>query len=150
MAARAIVDADDDGEYDFAYSSDISEAERPPTLPEREYVAEIVAYKRTQTNNGKPNLTLTFNISPDQYPVDFNGEAVPDGVNIRFRSQDLSDTFQGRYNAKRIAQAMKISRTNGFKEADFLGKKVKVSVAHFETPDGPMAVVANGKLPEAI
>ena len=148
--ARAIVDADDDGDYDFSYTSDISEAERPPVLPAREYIGEIVSYKKTQTQNGKPNLTLGINISPDQYPVDYNPEIAPDGVTIRFRSQDLGDTFSGRYNAKKLAAAMRIPRTNGFKEGDFLGKKVKVALGHYDTPDGPVAVIEQGKLPVAI
>lgn len=148
--AKAIVDADDDGEYEFAYSQDISEAERPPVLPAREYVGEVVSYKRTQTQKGKPNITLQINVSPDNYPVDFNGETAPDGVNINFRTQDLSDTFQGRYNAKKVAQAFKISRTNGFKESDFLHKRVKFSLEHYDTADGPIPVVSMNKLPEVI
>ena len=150
IMARAIVDADDEGEYDFSYSSDISEAERPPVLPPRDYVAEVVSYKRTQTQKGKPNITLVLNVSPDQFPVDFNGESAPDGVNVNWRSQDLSDTFQGRYNAKKVAQSFKIERRTGFKEGDFMHKKVKFSLEHYDSPDGPIAVVSLNKLPEVI
>lgn len=148
--AKAIVDADDDGDYEFSFSEDISQAERPPVLPPREYIGEVVSYKRTQNRKGKPNVSLGFNISPDHFPVDFNGESAPDGVTVTFRSQDLSDTHQGRYNAKNLANAFKISRTNGFKEEDFLHKRVKFLLEHYDTADGPIAVVSFNKLPEVI
>jgi hypothetical protein len=143
MADRAssIVTDDDDDDELFRYEENIQEAERPEVLPERTYVGTIVDVRRTSTNTGKSNLTLSIMIPPENYPADFKEENAPDGVTVRFKSQDLSpDTPRGKYNAKRLAEAMGLSSTVNLKKSDFMDKRVKIEVTHFEVDDGPILV----------
>jgi hypothetical protein len=80
-------------------------------------------------------------IPPENYPADFKEENAPDGVTVRFKSQDLSpDTPRGKYNAKRLAEAMGLSSTVNLKKSDFMDKRVKIEVTHFEVDDGPILV----------
>lgn len=143
MADRvsSIVTDDDDDDELFHFDENIQEAERPEVLPERAYVGIITDVRRTTTNLGKPNLTLSIMIPPENYPADFKEENAPDGVTIRFKSQELSpDTPKGKYNAKRLAEAMKLSSTVSLNKADFMDKTVKIDVTHFEGDDGPILV----------
>ena len=137
----SIVGDDDDEDILFQFETNIQEAERPEVLPERTYLGVVTDVRRTSTNTGKPNLTLSILIPPENYPADFKEEHAPDGVTVRFKSQDLSpDTPRGQYNSKRLAEAMKLSSTVNFKKSDFLDKRVKIEVVHFEGDDGPILV----------
>lgn len=144
MADRmsSIVTDDDDDDNLFQFDENIQEAERPQVLPERTYVGTVVDVRRTSTSNGKPNLTLSILIPPEHYPADFKEENAPDGVTVRFKSRDLSpDSPTGKYNAKRLAEAMQLASTVNLKKSDFMDKRVKVEIGHFEGDDGPIPTV---------
>lgn len=132
----------------FQYEQDISQQEAPRPLPVGTYRGVI---RNVQANPGKKdpstfNAEVTFYISPDQYPVDFN-EGDPEGTTLRYYVS-LANKPQARYGLKQFLQAVQAPMGREIDITSWLGLEAMVKVEHEEYEGRMLARVArNGVQP---
>lgn len=149
MAASNILGEDSEG-FDFEYSQSLEDAVAPDPLPEREYIGEIVDFKKGVSNlTGKDNFTLVIVIPVEEFPSDYNPENAPDGMRLVFFSPDVDNSRKGMWNMKQICRKLRVPLTNRVSHTDFVGKKVRVDVTQRQGQDEVMYNNIKGT-PEAI
>lgn len=136
---------DDDSEALFTYDESLEQAEAPDPLPENKYRGEITDVRIGQSQlSGKDQLIFTLVIPPENFPVDFNPENAPDGVRLLFYSRDVDGSRVGRYEMRRICEALKVPLTNRVRRSDFENKAVEIEVTHKVRDDGSTMMVVKG------
>lgn len=113
------------------YSSDIASAEAPPPLPVGDYPAtvESVAVRTSQTS-GNDYLAVVLNVSPDDYPADFDSENYPDGVKLSYNRLVVEDTARSRYQMRKFCEAVGAKMSKRIDPSEWIGLSCKVGIKH--------------------
>lgn len=110
------------------YSANIADAEAPPPLPAGEYEGVCVgAVPALSKSSGNPMLPLTFKISADQFPADFDAGGV-DELTFVYNRLTTRDTAQDRFRMKNICLALDVPMSNNIDPNDFVGKKARLVI----------------------
>ncbi len=124
----------------FNVGRDLSTIERPPLLPKGEYEATIksVAPKVSQRNTLYADVMFT--IAPSMYPVDYDVENAPDGLDLAYRKCPLMDEdYPGNgktwYLLSDFCRTIQAPLGEAVEILDWIGLQAIVVVDH-ETYDG--------------
>lgn len=125
--------ADDNELSIIEYSEDISKAEAPEPLPVRQYPATIdkVAVKTSQTS-GNEYLAVTFRISADDYPADYDAESAPEGTVLSYNRLVVEDTARARFNMRQFCEAIGAKMSKKIDPSEWLGLSATLDVGHDE------------------
>lgn len=111
------------------FSQNIADAEAPPPLPAGEYEAVCVgAVPGISKSSGNPMLPLTYKISADQFPADFDAGGA-DELTFVYNRLTTRDTAQDRFRMKNICLAHGVAMSNNIDANDFVGKKVRLVIS---------------------
>ena len=95
-----------DDESMISFSEDLSDAEAPLPLPERDYPATITDAARHHTQDGRPMIKTTWKINEEDFPVDFDPGMAPGGKTItHFLMAD--DTPASRFRVRRFRRLLR-------------------------------------------
>ena len=124
----------------LTFSSDIADAEAPEPIPVGTYVGTIVsAEPAVSRSTGNHYINTAFRIDPDQYPADFNAEGWPDGVILYWRRTPYDDTTRGRFQMKKMCEAIDAPMGGTIDLSAWAGLEAKLHIGHQQNPnDGTM------------
>ena len=110
------------------FDEDLSNVEAPKPLPAGTYDAVIESAETMTSNSGKPMIKVTFNISADQYPVDYT-DGNPEGTKL---TQYLlaDNTNRSKFALKRFILAIGAPLSNKIDVTTFIGLPAKVEVGN--------------------
>lgn len=112
----------------ITFSQNIADAEAPAPLPPGEYEAVCVgAVPGLSKSSGNPVLPLTYKVSADQFPADFDAGGA-DELTFIYNRLTTRDTAQDRFRMKNICIAHGVAMSNNIDANDFVGKKVKLVI----------------------
>lgn len=117
------------------FSEDIGSAEAPPVLPANEYPATIEKVDVRESSSGNMMIPVTFRISADDFPADFDGaESYPDGVTITYYRLLAEDNQRARYNLRKFCETIgaKMGKTVDPNEWIGLSATLKVQPEMYE------------------
>lgn len=112
------------------FSEDLANAKPPAPLPAKDYVSEVRFAEVGPSKKGKRMLTLTFHVPVDAYPSDYQ-DGNPDGTNLKHYTI-IDDTPGGRWNAKRIVDALGGTLGRTLDPNSLIGLKARLTVEHEE------------------
>lgn len=113
----------------ITFSENISDAEAPEPLPVGEYNALIRQAKVHKSNNsGKLMANVSFTISPEDYPADFDPNNAPDGVTLSFYGAPLEQDRQSRYRLKLFLEAIGAPMSKEIDLNDWLNLNARIRV----------------------
>lgn len=122
------------------FSQDISEAEAPPPLPIGEYPSTVEALEvRVSNTSGREYLGVNLRISPDDFPPDFETDAYPDGVLLRYNRLFTEDNARNRYNFRKFCEALGAPMGKQIDPNDWIGMTIKVGINHRKWEDEDQA-----------
>ncbi len=122
----------------YEFSQDIASAEAPPPLPVGEYRASVRSVEAAVSkSSGKPMMVLTYNISPDQYPVDYT-EGNADGETLTYY-HPLEDTPRNRFRLRKFCEMHGVAASRRINLPDFIGQDVIMNVSHEDYQGLPQA-----------
>ncbi len=126
----------------IAYSEDIADAEAPVPLPVGDYPAEIrkVEQKESQ-NTGNKYAAVSFYISPDDYPADYDAENAPDGTVLVYRRVLLEDNPQSRWRMRKFLNAIGATPSRNIDLNDWIGLNAVVGIGRDMWEGEPRAQV---------
>ena len=113
----------------YEFSQDISEAEAPPPLPARTYLATITGASAKVSQNGGKYAAIEFTIAPDQFPADF-AAIQQDAVKLFYRRVGLEDTPRARWQLRKFCEAIRLPMSRRFDLNDCVGKTAQVKVGN--------------------
>lgn len=115
------------------FSEDIADAEQPEPLPKSDYLAEIRGVEvKTSNSKGTKYAAVSFYISPEQYPADFDVNNAPDGKTLVYRRVSLEDTAQARFNLRRFLEAIGAPMSKTIDVNEWVGLSGRVTIDHEE------------------
>ena len=125
---RSMTDQEELGSI-VEYAEDLADAEAPEPLPPSEYEAEIrLAEAKISNSSGKKYAAVSFYISTDQFPPDYDVINNPDGVTIIYRRVPLEDNPRARWAAKRFIEAIGAKPGKRIDLNDWVGLTATVGV----------------------
>lgn len=128
----AIVDqTDEDIESIVSFSEDISTAEAPLPLPERDYPATIMEAVRSETKHGDPMCVLKFKIDERDFPADYDAGNAPGGKTITHYLV-MQDSPAGRHRIKRFCEAVGAPMSKHINLQSFVGLNASITLKHEE------------------
>lgn len=114
----------------FEMGGDVANAEAPPPLPARTYLASITAaVAKVSQNSGNTYADIEFTVSPDQYPADYSA-VEPNPTKIHYRSMVIAPTARARYRWKQFGEKCRVAIGSNLDLNDFVGKMVNIKVKH--------------------
>lgn len=138
-AAQAAVEddqastVDDAPESILSYAEDINDAEAPEPLPEGDYPATIEKVERkTSTNTGNDYISVTFSISTDDYPADYDVNNAPEGKKISYNRLSPDDNIAARHRMKKFISAIGAEGGRDINLNDWVGLSAKLTLQHRE------------------
>lgn len=132
----------------YEFDKNIEDAEAPAPLPPGTYkgVIRSVNPQPSKKDPSEVNAVVTFNISPDQYPVEFS-EGDPDGTQLRLYVS-LARKPMNMYLLKQFIQAINAPTGRSIDITSWLGCEAHVKVEHEDYEGRTMARIArNGITP---
>lgn len=110
---------------------DLSTVEAPPPLPTGIYTGIIKDVKPDMSAKGNAYLSVSFHISPDQYPPDFSG-GNPDGMSLVYRRVpwNVAGNQQAMYNLRRFIETIGAPMGNRIDINDWVGLEARITVEH--------------------
>lgn len=113
------------------YSEDISQAEAPPPLPVGEYPATVESVEqKTSNTTGNEYLAITLNISPDDFPSDFDADSYPEGVKLSYNRLLVEDSPRSRYRMRKWCEALGAKMSKQIDPTEWLGMSLTVGIKH--------------------
>lgn len=131
MAKKDNVSLVDDEDMDsiIEFSENISEAEAPEPLPEREYVASIESVTREKSQKGSQYAAVTFHINEEDYPADYDTNNAPGGKKIRHMIM-LTDDAPTRHRLRKFSEAIGAPMAKRIDLSQWVGLQAKVTIKH--------------------
>jgi len=118
-----------DDESMISFSEDLSDAEAPLPLPERDYPATITDAARHHTQDGRPMIKTTWKINEEDFPVDFDPGMAPGGKTItHFLMAD--DTPASRFRVRRFLEAVGAPTSKNVNPKSLIGLSARVTIKH--------------------
>ena len=115
------------------FSTDVSEAERPPLLPMGEYTGEIRgAEVKEGISSGKKYVAVQFYISPDEFPADFDASTRPDGVVCVYRRVPGEDDDMSKFRLRKFMDAIGAKAGKAVDVNEWVGLSGRVRISHSE------------------
>lgn len=146
----------DSGETAFLFELDdeLENAVQPATLPDGEQRGVIKSITVARNNNNGVQWRIRVEVPPENYPADFPMEHAPEGISLMYFSRELGrevagDTVPGRWELRRMMQALQLPGGRKLRAEDVLEKPVKFTTATRELDDGSKVTNIKGLL-EAI
>lgn len=130
-AAVDLVQDDEDIDSIISFSEDITDAEAPEPLPEREYPATIVEVTRQDSKAGDPMAVVKWKISEDDYPADYDAGNAPGGKTLT-QYVLMQDTPAGRHRSRRYCEAIGAPTSKRLDVKSWVGLNATVTVKHEE------------------
>ena len=120
------------------FSTDLAKQEAPKPLPPSEYNAVIRGAEVKMSQRNTKYAAVTFHISPDQYPADYD-EGNPDGTVIVYRRVSLEDNPQARFGTRRFIEAIGAPLGKKIDVSEWVGMEciAEVGTSSFEGVDRP-------------
>lgn len=128
--ARGTIMSEENTVSIIEFSEDISTAEAPLPLPVGEYIATIEAVETRESAKGNLMIPVTFRISPDDYPADYNAENNPDGVTLRYFRLMAEETPRNKYNLRKFCEAIGAKMGKRIDPSEWLGLTAKLKIRH--------------------
>lgn len=122
---------DDDDVSLLEFSEDISEAEAPEPLPEREYPAVVKKAEVKLSGKGTRYIEVMFFIDESDYPADYDVSLAPGGKDVRF-ILGAEDNPQSRHRMRKFCEAVGAPMSRTIRVADWEGLRGKVAIKHDE------------------
>lgn len=117
------------------FSEDISDAEAPKALAGGDYLAKIVSAENgTSATSGKSRADVTFRISPEDFPADFeDAEEFQDGLDVHFYPS-TEDTKVSRFRLRKFIEAIGGKTGGRIDMNEWIGKQavITLEVEEFE------------------
>jgi len=130
MSETIDTEIEEDASSIMEYSEDISEAEAPIPLPEREYIATIKKTEQKVSGKGNKYIQVSFYVSPEEFPIDFDESNAPDGVILSYNRITLSDDIRGRYRMNQFCKSIGAPMGIQINFNDWIGLEARVKVTH--------------------
>jgi hypothetical protein len=109
------------------FSANIADAEAPPQLPAGEYRATCIKAEATLSkSSGNPLLPLSFRITKDQFPADFESDA--DELTFVYNRLTVRDNVNDRFRLKGICSALGVPMSNVVDPNDFMMKECRIKI----------------------
>lgn len=127
------------------YDEDISNAEPPAPLPEREYPATIAGAQIKISSAGNQYVETMFRVDPDDFPADFPVEEAPDGATLAFRRVPVDNTKSARYRMRQFCEAIGAPCGTRVDVNEWVGLSATIVVKHEEYEGETRAQIARVK-----
>lgn len=122
----------------YEYSTNISDAKPPQPLPTGEYRATVRSIEGAiSKNSGKPMAVITYFVSPDQYPADYQ-DGNPEGTTSNFY-MSLEETPRNIWQLRQMCEMHGVVASKRLNLTEFMGQDVIVNVTHEEYQGLPQA-----------
>ncbi len=126
----------------IAYSEDIADAEPPVPLPVGDYPAEIRKVEQNESQKtGNMYAAVSFYISPEDYPADYDASNAPDGTVLIYRRVLLEDNPQSRWRMRKFLTAIGAVPSRNIDLNDWIGLTATVGVGRDVWEGEPRAQV---------
>lgn len=113
------------------YSEDVSKAEAPAPLPVRQYPGTIEkAEVKTSATSGNQYVSVTFRISADDFPADFDATGYDDGVILSFNRIPVDDSPRSRYRMRQFCEAIGAKASKKIDLGEWIGLTATLDVEH--------------------
>lgn len=123
---------DDNEEGILSFSEDIGEAEAPEPLPVSDYPATITKVDGTKTTkDGRRMVAVTFQISEEDYPADYDVGNAPGGTSLTHYLM-ADDTAASRHRIRRFCEAIGAPMGKQLRVNEWMGLNAALSIAHEE------------------
>ena len=137
MAVKAVQHDDMTEDHDdmiIEYGIDISEAEAPDPLPVGEYLAQIRGVSRkTSATSGKDYAAVSFYVSPEEYPADFDPAMAPDGKTLVYRRVSLdTKSPAAAFNMRRFCEAIGAPMSRQVNLNEWINLDARITIEHDE------------------
>jgi hypothetical protein len=115
------------------FSEDIATAEQPDPLPARDYPAEIKEVGiKVSNSSGKRYFSISFYVSPEDYPADYPLENNPDGRVLPYNRLMADDTPRNRFSLRKFTNIIGVPTGKRVDVTEWIGKSVTVTIGHKE------------------
>lgn len=121
-------DLDDSLPSVISFSEDLETAEPVPPLPAGDYIAEIRNVEAKDSQRGTKYAAVSFMITPDQYPADYEGN--PDGELLIYRRVMLDDNPRNRFALKTFIQNIGATLGKRVDLNSWIGLRARVTLKH--------------------
>lgn len=122
------VDNEDEVGSILDFSENISDAEAPEPLPDREYPATIQkAEMKTSDRTGSRYIAVTFKINVDDYPADYDANNAPDGTTLMYMRLSAEDNVQSRYRMRKFIEAIGAKGGKRIDLQEWIGLTAKIT-----------------------
>ena len=112
------------------FSEDISEAEAPEPLPERDYPAQISkATKEISATKGTSYFKVFFRVNEEDYPADYDANLAPGGKEIMY-ILSAEDNPNSRHRLRKFCEAIGAPMSRRINCAEWVGLDGKITVKH--------------------
>ncbi len=115
----------------YEFSENIADAEAPAPLPPGDYIGVIKEVEAKDSSKGNRYASVSFHISPDQYPVDFT-DGPPDGITLAYNRVVLKDDARSRFAIRRFCEAIDAPMGKAIDLLSWIGQEAKLTVKHSE------------------
>jgi hypothetical protein len=113
------------------YAEDVSKAEAPLPLPVRQYPATIEkAEVKTSTNTGNQYVAVSFRVSADDFPADFDASGYDDGIVLTYNRIPVEDSPRARYRMRQFCEAIGAKASKKIDLGEWLGLSATLDVEH--------------------
>ena len=114
------------------FSENIANAEAPLPLPERAYPASITAATVEESQRGTKYAAVSFRVSAEDFPADYDANAYPEGKTIVYRRVPLEDNVPSRYRLKQFCSAIGAPMSKRIDVNEWIGLSASVTIKHEE------------------
>lgn len=122
------LDDEDTGSL-IEFSEDISEAEAPEPLPERDYPSTISKVETRTSAKGNTYLAVFFRIEEEDYPADYDPNNNPGGAEI-MHMLGIDDNARSRFRMRKFCEAIGAPMSRQINTQDWVGLGATVSIKH--------------------
>ncbi len=134
--------ADDDALPSIiTFSEDNAEAEAPVPLPVGDYPADIRKVEQKESGAGNKYAAVSFYVSPEDYPADYDASNAPDGTVIIYRRVPLEDNPQSRWRMRKFLTAIGAVPSRNIDLNDWIGLTASVGVGRDTWEGEPRATI---------
>tara|TARA_Y100000296_G_scaffold82229_1_gene111033 strand:+ start:1278 stop:1694 length:417 start_codon:yes stop_codon:yes gene_type:complete len=123
------------------FSINLKDQSEPDPLPSGRYTGTIRKAEIKESQRGTMYAAVSFHISPDQYPADFQ-DGSPDGLTLIYRRVGLEDNPQSRFGTKRFIESIGAPLAKKIDVVEWIGMEAALEVTH-ETYEGVNRAVIN-------
>ena len=111
------------------FSVNLKDQDQPEPLPAGRYNGVIRAAEVKMSQRDTKYGAVTFHISPEQFPADWE-DGNPDGQVLVYRRVGLEDNPQARFGTKRFIEAIGGPLGKKINVSDWIGLEATVEVEH--------------------